>query len=122
MSKNTYFTHFAKLNDTEELEIEVRYTLGEQSSWWDGKPRPRGLKVSMTPVERSVSNGFASKSFKIGDDRGRSFHVVSLKRKSDKQGKRLAEFVEQNIDDIAAAGVQQNWHGVADVLYQYECD
>ena len=120
MSKNTYFTHFAKLNDTEELEIEVRYTLGAQSSWWDGKPRPRGLKVSMTPVERSVSNGFASKTFKIGDDRGRSFHVVSLKRKSDKQGERLAKYVEHHIDDIAAAGVTQDWQGVADTLFAYE--
>ena len=120
MSKNTYFTHYAKLNDTEELEIEVRYTLGTQYSFWDGKPRPRGLKVSMTPVERSVSGGFASKTMRVGDDRGRSFHVVDLKRKSDKQGQRLAEYVTQHIDDIAAAGVTQDWQGVANILFTYE--
>ena len=119
MSKNTYFTHFAKLNDTEELEIEVRYTLGG-TSWFDGKPRPRGLKVMMTPCERSSSNGFASKTTMLGDDRGRSFHVVSLKRKSDKQGQSLAEYVTQHIDDIAAAGVVQDWQRVADILFAYE--
>ena len=121
MSKNTYFTHYAKLNDTEELEIEVRYNLGGMS-WFDGKARPRGLKVMMIPVERYVSNGFTGKTMRLGDDRGRSFHVVDLKRKSDKQGQRLAEYVTQHIDDIAAAGVTQDWQGVADVLYQYECD
>ena len=117
---NTYFTHFAKLNETEELEIEVRYSLGTTQSFWDGKPRPRGLKVSITPVERKSHGGYTSKSTLIGDDRGRAFHVVDLKRKSAKQGQRLTQFVEQRVDDIAAHAVAQDWQGVADILFAYE--
>lgn len=119
MSRATYFTHFAKLNETEELEIEVCYNLGGMS-WFDGKARPRGLKVMMTPCERYTSNGFTGKKTVLGDDRGRSFHVVDLKRKSDKQGQRLAEYVTQHIDDIAAAGVVQDWQGVGNILFAYE--
>jgi len=119
MSRATYFNHFAKLNDTEELEIEVCYNLGGVS-WFDGKPRPRGLKVMMTPCKRSSSGGFMSKQTTLGDNRGRAFHVVDLKRKSAKQGERLANYVEQHIDDIAAAGVTQDWQGVADILFAYE--
>jgi len=119
MSKNTYFTYYAKLNDTEELEIEVSYSLGDQSSWWDGKPRPRGLKVRMTPVTRYSSDGFSGKQFTIGDDRGRSFHVVDLKRRSDKQGERLAQYVKKHIDDIASAGVARDWQSVSSILFDY---
>jgi len=117
---NTYFTHFAKLNDTEELEIDVRYSLGTDYNWWDGKPRPRGLKVSVTPVKRVQHDGWMSKQTRLGDDRGRSFHVVDLKRKSAKQGERLAAYVEQHIDDIAAHSALQDWQGVADILRAYE--
>ena len=120
MSKNTYFTHFAKLNETEELEIEVRYSLGETNSWWDGKPRPRGLRVNMTPVRRKSHGDYTSKTMRLGDDRGRSFHIVDLKRKSPKQGERLAQFVEQRIEDIAAHAVVQDWQGVAEILVAYE--
>jgi len=119
MSKNTYFTHLAKLNDEEDLEIEVRYSLGEAYSWWDGKPRPRGLKVSVTPCKITRHEGWTSTSMRLGDDRGRGFHVVDLKRKSDKQGRLLAEYVEQHIEDIAAASIQQDWPRVAEILRAY---
>lgn len=117
---NTYYSYFAKLNDTEELEITVDYTLGSSHSWWDGKPRPRGLKVRMTPVKRWSENGFAGKQYVLGDDRGRSFHVVDLKRKSVKQGQRLAAFVEEHVESIASCGVTQDWQGVADILFSYK--
>ena len=116
---NTYFTHFAKLNETEELEIEVRYNLGG-TSWYDGKARPRGIKVMMTPCERVQRDGYMSKTTTLGDDCGRSFHVVDLKRLSQKQGERLAAYVAEHIDDLSAAGTQQDWQGVADILFAYK--
>jgi hypothetical protein len=116
MSKNTYANFYAQLTDSEELEVSVSYSLGTTHSWWDGKPRPRGLKVSFTPVERTTNAGWTGMSYKIGDDRGRGFHVVDLARRSDKKGEALAAFVKQNFEALAEAGVRQDWHTVNNIL------
>ena len=110
-----YFKQYAKLNETEELEITVRYSLGG-TSWFDGKLRPRGIKLGFTPIRRQEHNGYSTMTTTLMDDRGRSFHIKDLSRKSDKQGKLVATFVEQNIDAIAAAAVQQDWNGVAAIM------
>ena len=120
MSKNTYANFYAALTDGEELEISVSYSLGTASSWWDGRPRPRGLKVSFTPVTRTTSNGWTGMSYKIGDSRGRGFHVVDLARRSDKKGEALAGFVKHNLDSLAAAGVSQDWPSVSAILSTFK--
>jgi hypothetical protein len=119
MSKNTYANFYAALTDGEEVEISVSYSLGTTHSWWDGKPRPRGLKVSFTPVKRTVNAGWTGMSYMIGDDRGRGFHVVNLARRSDKQGEALAAFVKAHLEELSEAGVRQDWHGVNDILSAY---
>ena len=119
MSKNQYANFYAALSDNEELEISVSYSLGTASSWWDGKPRPRGLKVSFTPVTRTVNGGWAGISYMIGDDRGRGFHVVNLARRSDKRGEALAAFIKTNLEQLSEAGVRQDWRTVNNILSTY---
>lgn len=119
MSKNTYANFYAALTDGEELEISVSYSLGTTHNWWDGKPRPRGLKVSFIPVKRTVNAGWTGISYMIGDDRGRGFHVKDLARRSDKQGEALAAFVKANLEGLSSAGVRQDWHGVNAILSTY---
>lgn len=113
-----YFKQYTKLTETEELEITVRYTLGG-TSYFDGKHRPRGIKLGFTPVRRQQHNGYSTLTTTLMDDRGCSFHIKDLSRKSDKQGKLIGQFVEQNFDDIAAAAIQQDWNGVAAIMRNY---
>jgi hypothetical protein len=119
MSKNTYANFYAALTDGEELEISVSYSLGTTSSWWDNKPRPRGLKVSFTPVTRTVNAGWTGMSYMIGDDRGRGFHVADLARRSDKKGEALAAFVKGKLNELSEAGVRQDWHRVSAILSEH---
>ena len=119
MSKNNYGNFYAQLNDGEELEISVTYSLGTASSWWDGKPRPRGLKVSFTPVTRTKNNGWTGISYKIGDDRGRGFHVLDLARRTNKKGEALAAYVKEHLEALSLHGVTQNWQGVSHILSQF---
>ena len=114
-----YFKKYAKLNETEELEIAVRYSLGG-TSWFDGKLRPRGIKLGFTPVRRQKHDGYSTLTTTLMDDRGRSFHIKDLSRQSNKQGKMIAQFVEQNFDEIAAKAVQQDWDGVAAIMREYK--
>jgi hypothetical protein len=115
----SYLKKYAKLNETEELQIDVRYSLGG-TSWFDGKRRPRGIKLGFTPVRRQEHNGYSTLTTTLMDDRGRSFHIKDLSRQSNKQGKLIAQFVEQNFDEIAAAAVQQDWDGVAAIMRNYQ--
>ena len=114
---STYFTKYVPLNDSgEELEIEVRYTLGGQN-FWSGGVIKRGLKLYITPVKRSQDDGCSWKQYRVGDDRGRQIHLLDLNRKSDKQGQRLAKIVETHIDAIAEGARRQEWHNVAAQLW-----
>lgn len=113
-----YFEQYTKLNETEELEITVRYSMGG-TSYFGGKHRRRGIKLEFTPVRRQQRNGYSTLTTTLMDDRGRSFHIKDLSRQSNKQGKLIAQFVEQNFDDIAAAAIQQDWDGVAAIMRNY---
>ena len=115
----TYLERYIPLGaNGEELEINVRYSLGG-TSWFHGGVIKRGLKVDFTPVRRAAQNGWASKTTTLGDDRGRSFHIETLGRKSDKKGAALAAFVDAHIEALGAAASVQDWSGVNNILAGY---
>ena len=120
----TYFTKTTDQIDEQGtvLELSVDYRLGTASSWYDGSPRPRGLVFSVTPVRYKKYNGYSSKEFRIGDNRGRTFLVKELKRRSDKQGQQMAEKVSAVFDGLAAAAMAQNWSEVAGLLRENVTD
>jgi len=111
-----YFTHHHDLGGSERLEIQVRYRKDQGISWYHGQPYKRGLLVDFTPVTIEERNGYLSKTFKVGDGRGRILFIEELKRQSDKKGRALAAFVETHIDLIAAAAAQQDWNTVVAIL------
>jgi hypothetical protein len=81
------------------LEVEVRYELGNG-------PVQRGIKVAVTPVKISNTDGVPFRSQLIfGDTKrsGRKLHVVTLKRKNDKALVNVAELLDEKAPEIAKA-------------------
>jgi hypothetical protein len=115
----TYFKHMAELNDREQLEITLRYRKDHGVSWYHGQSYRRGLVLDFTPCEISLRNGYSSKTTRLGDDRGRIIFLEEWKRKSDKKGREVAAFVEANIDRLAAAGAQQDWDTVINIVREH---
>ncbi len=114
-----YFTHNHDLGGSERLEIQVRYRKDQGVSWYHGQAYKRGLVVGFTPAVVEERNGYLSKTFKLGDERGRIIFVEELKRQSDKKGRALAAFVEAHIDLIAEAAARQDWNTVVAILRDY---
>lgn len=51
--------------DGQTYTLEVRYELGGMN-WWSGAVDPRGVFISITPVEMSTSHGVQWQSFTLG--------------------------------------------------------
>lgn len=115
----TYFQKLIELNDKEHLEITLRYRKDHGVSWYHGNPYKRGLVLDFTPCEIARGDGYSSKTMRLGDDRGRIIFLEEWKRKSDKKGREVAAFVEANIDRLAAAGAQQDWDTVIDIVREH---
>jgi len=115
----TYFQKQIELNETEHLEITLRYRKGHGVNWVWGSAYKRGLVLGFTPCTISRGNGFLSKTTRLGDDRGRTIFLEEWNRKSDKKGRAVADFIEANIDRIAAAGAAQDWDGVIKIVREH---
>jgi hypothetical protein len=115
----TYFKHMAELNDKEQLEITLRYRKDHGVSWYHGRPYKRGLVLDFTPCTVEARNGWLSKTTMLGDKRGHIIFLEEWARKSDKKGKVVADFVEANIDRLAAAGAAQDWDGVIQIMREH---
>lgn len=117
----TYFTKNTGQIDEQEtvLELSLSYRLGTASSWYDGTPRPRGMVLQVTPVRYRKGDGYVSKEFRIGDDRGRSFFIKSMKRRVDSVGQRMAGEVEAVFEALADAATEQNWPKISRLIQEH---
>lgn len=105
----TYFnTYGPSLTEGEEVEMSVDYSRGG-TSWFSGQHRPRGIRISFTPVKRAHTSYGMSKTSILGDDRGRAFVVRELNRVSDKQGREIADKVKPHAAELIAAAARQDW-------------
>ena len=71
------------------IDLELYYSKGGGNAW-SGSNEPRGLWVSVIPKE--LGDGF--ESFQLTGGKGRRFHVLTLKRKNDKELARVAEMLD----------------------------
>jgi hypothetical protein len=114
-----YFTHHHDLGDDEQLEVQVRYRKDHGVSWYHGKPYKRGLVLDFTPCRLHRGDGYVTKTYTLGDNRGQIIFLEELKRQSDKKGQGVAAFVQANIERIVEAGATQDWAGVAAIMREH---
>jgi hypothetical protein len=115
----TYFKHMAELNESEKLEVTLRYRKDHGVSWYHGHAYKRGLVLDFTPCTVEARNGYLCKTTLLGDNRGRIIFLEEWNRKSDKKGREVAAFVEANIDRLVAAGAQQDWDAVIQIVREH---
>ena len=114
-----YYTTHVPLQGDEQLEIQVRYRKESGVSWYHGRQYKRGLVLDFTPVRITQGDGYQSKGYTLGDDRGRIIFLEDWKRQSDKKGQVVAAFVAANIDRIAEAAAAQDWDQVVEIMREH---
>lgn len=87
-------------NSPKELKIEVYYNKGGMN-YFTGRPEERGYYLSVSPVERSHSNGFTTESY-TGFS-GVKKLILPVARQSEKQYQAALMAAESHVEEL------KNW-------------
>ena len=111
-----YLTHHVEMSDGLQLEIELRYRKNRGTSWYTGQEQRRGLVLDFTPVRIAAGDGYRTKTYTLGDNRGQILFLEEWARQSDRRGREMAAVVEARIDRIAAAALAREWQRIFAIL------